>query len=234
MRVSLGNNAVYLFCEIVTKKEYLPIRRIGTMSNDPVVDFLDCCYCQTRDNGDRQERNDALSYYLNVLADRDRLRAMITHCDRCGGSWVDDGINAGCHCCKILELRTERDRLQLDLAGARDVIKKLSVEKHAVKVKLATTEAENRILQSERDFDQEHFGAELTVRRALQKERDRLREVLEFCLATVVKIIKRNQGGYIGDWEDIKSIRKHAEETLAGESGRYALAALEGKDDASK
>ena len=32
------------------------------------------------------------------------LETMIKHCDNCGGSWVDDGINSQCGCYRRLEL----------------------------------------------------------------------------------------------------------------------------------
>ena len=43
---------------------------------------------------------------LNTEADRvpfleakiERLQSKIKHCENCGGSWVDDGINSGCYC----------------------------------------------------------------------------------------------------------------------------------------
>jgi len=35
----------------------------------------------------------------------ERLQSMHVHCDHCGGSWLDDGINAGCQC-------RETERLQ--------------------------------------------------------------------------------------------------------------------------
>jgi len=45
---------------------------------------------------------------LREAADEiDRLRRMIRHCDHCGGSWVDDGINSGCHCKEIERLRNQ-------------------------------------------------------------------------------------------------------------------------------
>lgn len=34
------------------------------------------------------------------LAEAKRRLSQITHCDNCGGSWVDDGINKGCYCRK--------------------------------------------------------------------------------------------------------------------------------------
>jgi hypothetical protein len=45
---------------------------------------------------------------LREAADEiDRLRRMIRHCDHCGGSWVDDGIQSDCHCRLIERLRNQ-------------------------------------------------------------------------------------------------------------------------------
>ncbi len=60
---------------------------------------------------------------IELETERDEARALvaklqkaaggvITHCDNCGGSWVDDGLNAGCTCVKIGELQRERDELE--------------------------------------------------------------------------------------------------------------------------
>jgi hypothetical protein len=52
---------------------------------------------------------------LREAADEiDRLRRMIRHCDHCGGSWVDDGINSGCHCKEIERLRGHVKQLRRD------------------------------------------------------------------------------------------------------------------------
>lgn len=34
-----------------------------------------------------------------------QLQSTIKHCNNCGGSWVDDGINSGCHCEELKQLR---------------------------------------------------------------------------------------------------------------------------------
>jgi len=38
-------------------------------------------------------------------AEVERLRASHIHCDHCGGSWLDDGINPRCRCQEIKRLR---------------------------------------------------------------------------------------------------------------------------------
>jgi len=38
-------------------------------------------------------------------AEVERLKSMIRHCDCCGGSWVDGGLQADCHCKEIKRLR---------------------------------------------------------------------------------------------------------------------------------
>lgn len=53
-----------------------------------------------------------------LVAYIERLEAKIKHCDRCGGSWVDDGINPGCYCADIARLKAERDRA-LEAAEAK-------------------------------------------------------------------------------------------------------------------
>ena len=54
-----------------------------------------------------------------ALTEIERLHAQHQHCDHCGGTWLDDGINAGCYCRAIERLRAalsealrEIDRLQ--------------------------------------------------------------------------------------------------------------------------
>lgn len=39
------------------------------------------------------------------------LAERIKHCERCGGSWVDDGIQAGCPCGRIDRQRQEIENL---------------------------------------------------------------------------------------------------------------------------
>lgn len=33
----------------------------------------------------------------------------LKHCEDCGGSWVDDGINSGCYCLRLREAERQRD-----------------------------------------------------------------------------------------------------------------------------
>jgi len=46
-----------------------------------------------------------------ALDEIERLRAQHRHCEHCGGTWLDDGVNAGCYCREIERLRAIVDRL---------------------------------------------------------------------------------------------------------------------------
>ena len=46
-----------------------------------------------------------------MAAEIERLRSQHRHCDHCGGTWLDDGINSGCYCREIERLRAIVDRL---------------------------------------------------------------------------------------------------------------------------
>lgn len=52
--------------------------------------------------------------------DVDNLRAMHVHCDNCGGSWLDDGINSGCHCMTIKLLREAIQSVWDDWSGSNN------------------------------------------------------------------------------------------------------------------
>jgi hypothetical protein len=42
---------------------------------------------------------------VDSIAEIERLRAQHRHCEHCGGSWLDDGINSGCYCLEIGRLQ---------------------------------------------------------------------------------------------------------------------------------
>jgi len=48
---------------------------------------------------------DMFDALVDAATEVERLKSMIRHCDHCGGSWVDDGIQVGCHCKEIKRLR---------------------------------------------------------------------------------------------------------------------------------
>lgn len=54
-------------------------------------------------------------------AEISRLKAEVVHCDSCGGSWVDDGINGGCTCAEIVRLRDQIARLEEEIKGHESV-----------------------------------------------------------------------------------------------------------------
>lgn len=49
--------------------------------------------------------NRDVSVYSVAAAEIERLRSQHRHCDHCGGTWLDDGINAGCYCRVVKKLR---------------------------------------------------------------------------------------------------------------------------------
>lgn len=69
--------------------------------------MMPCAYCAEPLTGGRDA---ILSHVYScpdnpLVAEIKRLRGMMIHCDDCGGTWLDDGINTGCHCTKIKRLR---------------------------------------------------------------------------------------------------------------------------------
>jgi uncharacterized small protein (DUF1192 family) len=90
-------------------------RKELTMSNLCKHDWVGddhCAYCHA------EELEQQIA---DLTRERDEARAavqQIKHCDNCGGSWVDDGINSGCSCDRIAALEAELATLECDAAEA--------------------------------------------------------------------------------------------------------------------
>jgi len=44
-------------------------------------------------------------YKRCLAAEVRRLQGMITHCENCGGDWVDNGLQSRCYCCEVKRLQ---------------------------------------------------------------------------------------------------------------------------------
>ncbi len=47
---------------------------------------------------------------------------MVTHCDRCGSDWCDNGINSGCACARIAVLETSLHRAVREARVLRGIV----------------------------------------------------------------------------------------------------------------
>ena len=65
------------------------------MMSDPDANHVELLGCTPR----------MRRWVLGMEAEVERLRASHIHCDHCGGSWLDDGINPRCRCQEIKRLR---------------------------------------------------------------------------------------------------------------------------------
>jgi len=52
---------------------------------------------------------------IKARAELAGVRARHIHCENCGGSWLDDGLNGGCQCLLIKELREAIEHKNTDL-----------------------------------------------------------------------------------------------------------------------
>lgn len=76
-------------------------------------------------HGSGEERNICGRQMMFAADWIDRLEAIvatITHCERCGGDWVDNGLSDGCACEQIAELKARVKLLEMLLHAASPVV----------------------------------------------------------------------------------------------------------------
>ena len=47
------------------------------------------------------------------------IRETIKHCEKCGGNWVDDGINSGCYCSRLDDAEAVLKGMKCDACHGR-------------------------------------------------------------------------------------------------------------------
>ena len=83
----------------------IPIYYVGVLALDE-IERLDSVAHMALIGQEELQR--ALS---KTQAEFERLQAQHRHCDHCGGTWLDDGINAGCYCRQSERLKATLTRI---------------------------------------------------------------------------------------------------------------------------
>ena len=108
----------------------------------------------TKDKQQQKERIDELEGYLTVSiksAERrgkriveleaenkqlKRLVNQITHCEDCGSDWVDNGLNSGCRCLTIKDLRVTAQ-------AAKELVDAIEANRYNIRLSASPTNAKD-------------------------------------------------------------------------------------------
>ena len=100
---------------------------------------------------------DARNQVLDLIHASQRGNKMVQHCDNCGGSWLNDGINSGCHCKTIKDLRDSVQNLQSSLVETNALLNSAEQERDTALQRVDDLRAECDMLERTSAEDQKEL-----------------------------------------------------------------------------